>query len=131
MPFGLVRYGVAPDHPEVKVSVYCQLEFYFIENIRLQIVLLVRRELQCLCQNNSLGLNVYLKEHNQRSQLIIFQFQNVISTFTKTSLNDRCSFIGNVQVGQDITVSQLRQMYTAVVLVSKDTAACVVYMFVC
>lgn len=59
VPFGLVRYGVAPDHPEVK---------------------------------------------------------NVISTFTKTALNDRCSFIGNVQVGQDITVSQLRQMYTAVVL---------------
>ncbi|KAJ8318479.1 hypothetical protein KUTeg_003570 [Tegillarca granosa] len=46
VPFGLVRYGVAPDHPEVK---------------------------------------------------------NVIHTFTQTAKNDRCSFIGNVTVGQDVT----------------------------
>lgn len=59
VPFGLVRYGVAPDHPEVK---------------------------------------------------------NVIHTFTQTAKNDRCSFIGNVTVGQDVTVEQLRQAYSAVIL---------------
>ncbi|KAK2193742.1 hypothetical protein NP493_7g07024 [Ridgeia piscesae] len=59
VPFGLVRFGVAPDHPEVK---------------------------------------------------------NVINTFTQTAMNKRCSFLGNVNVGQDISIEQLRQSYTAVVL---------------
>ncbi|KAL3876670.1 hypothetical protein ACJMK2_034475 [Sinanodonta woodiana] len=59
VPFGLVRYGVAPDHPEVK---------------------------------------------------------NVINTFTQTANNDRCSFLGNVQVGKDITVTELLKIYSAVVL---------------
>ncbi|CAI9723310.1 adrenodoxin oxidoreductase, mitochondrial-like [Octopus vulgaris] len=59
VPFGLVRYGVAPDHPEVK---------------------------------------------------------NVINTFTKTASHDRCTFIGNVTVGRDVTIKQLRESYTAVVL---------------
>ncbi|XP_021353200.1 NADPH:adrenodoxin oxidoreductase, mitochondrial-like [Mizuhopecten yessoensis] len=59
VPFGLVRFGVAPDHPEVK---------------------------------------------------------NVINTFTKTAKSERCSFIGNVEVGRDITLQQLRDAYSAVVL---------------
>ncbi|GAB1602424.1 NADPH:adrenodoxin oxidoreductase, mitochondrial-like [Argonauta hians] len=59
VPFGLVRYGVAPDHPEVK---------------------------------------------------------NVINSFTKICSNDRCSFIGNVNVGRDVTIKQLRGAYSAVVL---------------
>lgn len=59
VPFGLVRFGVAPDHPEVK---------------------------------------------------------NVINTFTQTGNNERCSFVGNVTVGQDITVKELQKCYTAVVL---------------
>lgn len=29
VPHGLVRFGVAPDHPEVKVCVYIWLEVYF------------------------------------------------------------------------------------------------------
>ncbi|XP_025405793.1 NADPH:adrenodoxin oxidoreductase, mitochondrial [Sipha flava] len=59
VPFGLVRYGVAPDHPEVK---------------------------------------------------------NVINTFTKTASNDHFRFIGNVTLGRDITLAQLKQSYNAVVL---------------
>uniref|UniRef100_A0A8D0EEM0 NADPH:adrenodoxin oxidoreductase, mitochondrial n=1 Tax=Salvator merianae TaxID=96440 RepID=A0A8D0EEM0_SALMN len=59
VPFGLVRFGVAPDHPEVK---------------------------------------------------------NVINTFTQTAHSDRCSFYGNVTVGKDITVEELRKAYHAVVL---------------
>lgn len=59
VPFGLVRFGVAPDHPEVK---------------------------------------------------------NVINTFTQTAKNERCSFIGNVTVGTDVTLAELRKAYTAVVL---------------
>ncbi|PVD38445.1 hypothetical protein C0Q70_01060 [Pomacea canaliculata] len=59
VPFGLVRFGVAPDHPEVK---------------------------------------------------------NCINTFTQTAHNERCCFLGNVEVGKDLTVSDLTQAYTAVVL---------------
>ncbi|XP_076856100.1 NADPH:adrenodoxin oxidoreductase, mitochondrial isoform X2 [Brachyhypopomus gauderio] len=59
VPFGLVRFGVAPDHPEVK---------------------------------------------------------NVINTFTQTAQNERCYFHGNVNVGTDISVKELKESYHAVVL---------------
>ncbi|XP_048757810.1 NADPH:adrenodoxin oxidoreductase, mitochondrial-like isoform X2 [Ostrea edulis] len=59
VPFGLVRFGVAPDHPEVK---------------------------------------------------------NVIHTFTTTARNERCTFMGNVEVGKDVFVEDLQRAYTAVVL---------------
>ncbi|NWH65005.1 ADRO protein, partial [Geococcyx californianus] len=59
VPFGLVRFGVAPDHPEVK---------------------------------------------------------NVINTFTQTARSERCAYYGNVTVGRDVTVAELRQAYHAVVL---------------
>ncbi|XP_042363904.1 NADPH:adrenodoxin oxidoreductase, mitochondrial [Plectropomus leopardus] len=59
VPFGLVRFGVAPDHPEVK---------------------------------------------------------NVINTFTQTAKHSRCSFYGNVNVGKDVSVEELKQAYHAIVL---------------
>ncbi|XP_015599436.1 NADPH:adrenodoxin oxidoreductase, mitochondrial isoform X4 [Cephus cinctus] len=59
VPFGLVRFGVAPDHPEVK---------------------------------------------------------NVINTFNKTAQNPRFQFLGNVNVGSDVTVEQLKENYHAVIL---------------
>ncbi|XP_076233204.1 NADPH:adrenodoxin oxidoreductase, mitochondrial-like isoform X2 [Calliopsis andreniformis] len=59
VPFGLVRFGVAPDHPEVK---------------------------------------------------------NVIHTFEKTASNPRFQFIGNVNVGKDVTIKQLQEIYHAVLL---------------
>ena len=45
-------------------------------------------------------------------------FQNCINQFTATAQNKRCSFIGNVNVGKDVKVSELLQSYDAVVLVS-------------
>jgi adrenodoxin-NADP+ reductase len=59
VPFGLARFGVAPDHPEVK---------------------------------------------------------NVINTFTQTAGHERCQFLGNVSVGSDVGLEDLRRAYTAVVL---------------
>ena len=59
VPFGLVRYGVAPDHPEVK---------------------------------------------------------NVENTFTQTARDARVRFVGNVAVGSDVKVAELRRLYDAVVL---------------
>lgn len=60
VPYGLVRFGVAPDHPEVK---------------------------------------------------------NVIHTFEKTASNPRFQFIGNVNVGKDVTIKELQEIYHAVLLV--------------
>jgi len=59
VPFGLVRYGVAPDHPDVK---------------------------------------------------------NVINTFTNVAKSGRLNFVGNVSVGRDIELKELRKAYHAVVL---------------
>ncbi|CAN8002892.1 unnamed protein product [Ixodes hexagonus] len=59
VPFGLVRFGVAPDHPEVK---------------------------------------------------------NVVHTFTNIAKNPRCHFYGNVRLGLDISLADLRKAYHAVVL---------------
>ncbi|KAF5276889.1 hypothetical protein FQA39_LY06440 [Lamprigera yunnana] len=59
VPFGLVRFGVAPDHPDVK---------------------------------------------------------NVIHTFTKTAENPNVRFIGNVNLGTDVTLKQLRAAYDCVLL---------------
>ncbi|XP_023023088.2 NADPH:adrenodoxin oxidoreductase, mitochondrial [Leptinotarsa decemlineata] len=59
VPFGLVRFGVAPDHPEVK---------------------------------------------------------NVINTFTKTAENPNIRFIGNVNLGRDITLEELRNAYHIILL---------------
>ncbi|XP_047543132.1 NADPH:adrenodoxin oxidoreductase, mitochondrial isoform X2 [Vanessa atalanta] len=59
VPFGLVRYGVAPDHPEVK---------------------------------------------------------NVINQFTKFAQQTNVNFYGNITLGEDINLLQLRQHYDAVLL---------------
>eukprot|EP00252_Welwitschia_mirabilis_P012047 TRINITY_DN26790_c0_g1_i1.p1 TRINITY_DN26790_c0_g1~~TRINITY_DN26790_c0_g1_i1.p1 ORF type:complete len:482 (-),score=111.44 TRINITY_DN26790_c0_g1_i1:39-1484(-) len=58
-PFGLVRYGVAPDHPETKV---------------------------------------------------------VTNQFSRIFENERCSFFGNVSLGKDVHLSELRKLYHVVVL---------------
>ncbi|XP_057662422.1 NADPH:adrenodoxin oxidoreductase, mitochondrial [Diorhabda carinulata] len=59
VPFGLVRFGVAPDHPEVK---------------------------------------------------------NVVNTFTKVAENPCVRFLGNVKLGTDVTLKQLRDAYHVVLL---------------
>lgn len=41
-----------------------------------------------------------------------------MNTFTQTAKLSRCSFYGNVNVGKDVSVEELRQAYHAVVLVS-------------
>ena len=59
VPYGLVRYGVAPDHPEVK---------------------------------------------------------NVINTFNKTASNPKFNFYGNINLGTDVSLEELRNVYNIVVL---------------
>lgn len=60
VPYGLVRFGVAPDHPEVK---------------------------------------------------------NVINTFSKIAKDSRVKFLGNVNVGKDVSIKELKEHYHAVLLV--------------
>lgn len=43
--------------------------------------------------------------------------QNVTKTFGQTARSERCKYYGNVAVGRDVTVAELRQAYHAVVLV--------------
>lgn len=42
--------------------------------------------------------------------------QNVINQFTSLAGDPRLSFLGNVRVGQDVGLSELRALYNAVVL---------------
>lgn len=58
-PYGLIRFGVAPDHQKTK---------------------------------------------------------KVSRAFEKTALSERCHFFGNVEVGRDVSLVELREMYDAVVL---------------
>ncbi|HEX5131642.1 MAG TPA: NADP oxidoreductase [Candidatus Krumholzibacteria bacterium] len=60
-PFGLVRYGVAPDHPKIK---------------------------------------------------------NIISRYEKTAALPGFAFFGNVEVGRDISIAELRRFYDAVLFAS-------------
>lgn len=42
--------------------------------------------------------------------------QIVINQFSRAALNDRCSFFGNVSVGTNVSLSELREIYHVVSL---------------
>ncbi len=44
--------------------------------------------------------------------------QNCINQFTSLAQSGKCRFFGNVRVGEDVSVSTLRSLYHAVVMVS-------------
>lgn len=45
------------------------------------------------------------------------EVKNVINTFTKTAENPRVRFFGNLTLGKDFTLDELRNKYHAVILV--------------
>ena len=47
------------------------------------------------------------------------EVKNVINTFTKTAKSPKLRFVGNVKLGQDLSLQELRDAYHAVVLVSR------------
>lgn len=53
------------------------------------------------------------------------EVKNVINTFHKTAMNPRVQFIGNVNVGRDVTINQLQEIYHAVLLVSNMASLCI------
>ncbi|MGH0118530.1 UNVERIFIED_CONTAM: hypothetical protein FKN15_015208 [Acipenser sinensis] len=91
VPFGLVRFGVAPDHPEVKSHKGVQVDVF--EKLPVPFGLV------------RFGV---APDHPE--------VKNVINTFTQTARQDRCGFYGNVTVGSDVTVEELKQAYHAVIL---------------
>lgn len=46
------------------------------------------------------------------------EVKNVINSFTKVGSDPRVQFIGNVSLGSDVKLADLRRAYDAVVLVS-------------
>lgn len=114
VPFGLVRFGVAPDHPEVKVG---------LSGLRAGLWRLDPRPSGGMPYGTlwgeggtATGPGAAPPSNPSHSG----PRQNVINTFTRTAHSDRCAFHGNVVVGRDVTVQELRDAYHAVVLVSAD-----------
>lgn len=46
------------------------------------------------------------------------EVKNVINTFSKVAENPRVRFIGNLSLGRDVSLHDIRNAYNAVVLVS-------------
>jgi len=93
-PFGLVRSGVAPDHPEVK-------------NVENDFVALMQK----LNENKKDRVkeedkNILSKNNNHE------QCNDNLNTRIQTSME----FRGNVHVGKDISLDELRDLYDVVIL---------------
>lgn len=89
VPYGLVRYGVAPDHPEVKVS-------------RLSML--------------NLGAFHKILTHN-------VDLQNCEEKFAAVASSPNFNFIGNINVGGELSLSSLTHHYNAILFAygaSKD-----------
>ena len=52
------------------------------------------------------------------AKCLVHFFQNCINQFIATAQSDRCSFIGNVDIGKDVKIAEMLQAYDAVVMVS-------------
>ncbi|XP_030683694.1 NADPH:adrenodoxin oxidoreductase, mitochondrial isoform X4 [Nomascus leucogenys] len=130
VPFGLVRFGVAPDHPEVKVGVSGPGGWGLETLVKmrragrlpgwmtgLHAVCADATQLPSWGQSGEGGADMVPgaaspsnPSHSRGT------WQNVINTFTQTAHSGRCAFWGNVEVGRDVTVPELREAYHAVVL---------------
>lgn len=74
VPYGLIRFGVAPDHPEVKVAV------------------------------------------NVTASMMLTYVQQAQEAFEQIARTPNFAFFGNVQVGSDVTLEDLKAAYHVVVL---------------
>lgn len=55
--------------------------------------------------------------------------KNVINTFTNIAKSGKLHFVGNVTIGKDVTLSDLRSYYHVVVLVKFQTILLVYFLF--
>ncbi|KAJ6799356.1 NADPH:adrenodoxin oxidoreductase, mitochondrial isoform X1 [Iris pallida] len=116
-PFGLVRSGVAPDHPETKTvwrrtyvaqaQIWCDAEHGdMVANLP------CLTYLECPCR---------IQHGNDMDRMPIlecpcFLGQIVINQFSRVATSERCSFFGNVTLGSAVSLSELRRIYDVVVL---------------
>lgn len=110
VPFGLVRYGVAPDHPEVKVSHLSHIDCSFLPNLisSLGDTLLYDMPCQILCR---------------KRRALTSRLQNCQDKFTEVASSPNFNFIGNIKVGQDVPLKTLANHYHAILFAygaSKD-----------
>lgn len=89
-PFGLVRSGVAPDHPETKVG---------RPNVKVV---------------HSASSSSSANRHCRATTRPICQLQNVEHQFTGVAQDPRTTFIGNVKVGRDVQLPELQSLYSGV-----------------
>ncbi|KAF5919467.1 hypothetical protein HPG69_006067 [Diceros bicornis minor] len=129
VPFGLVRFGVAPDHPEVKVGLSGRGQGFGDfgqgeEGREAPWLHGMTPGPLCGCHLGSMlgmlwgggGTSMVPGAAPPSNPSHSGAWQNVINTFTQTARSDRCAFHGNVVVGRDVTVPELREAYHAVVL---------------
>lgn len=57
--------------------------------------------------------------------------QIVINQFSRVALNERCSFFGNVLLGSDVNLSELREIYDVVSFIRSDGSRCNSYFLIC
>ncbi|XP_039596539.1 NADPH:adrenodoxin oxidoreductase, mitochondrial isoform X2 [Polypterus senegalus] len=55
-------------------------------------------------------------EPKRQRKTFTIQEKNVINTFTQTAHLERCEFFGNVTIGSDITMEELKMAYHAVIM---------------
>ncbi|WVZ25512.1 hypothetical protein V8G54_004056 [Vigna mungo] len=124
-PFGLVRSGVAPDHPETKGDPFWLqgsgevkevLSYAVLWLFRCFGVVVVKKEnsAESLIKPN-LCNHVFTHSHIELSLPENLQ-QIVINQFSRVAQQERCSFFGNVTLGSSISLSELRELYHVVVL---------------
>ncbi|OIW10003.1 hypothetical protein TanjilG_32743 [Lupinus angustifolius] len=116
-PFGLVRSGVAPDHPETKlpyegeggeevVSFGYSYILKFLENKREAI-----EGFGCV-----VVYNFFFRVTSMSLGYLENLQQIVINQFSRVAQHERCSFFGTVTLGSSISLSELRELYHVVVL---------------
>ncbi len=93
-PFGLVRSGVAPDHPETKARCFASSH--------------------ACCQDLHACGAAWIATHVLGMLTLMHAAQNVINQFTRLGQDPRVRFLGNVAVNADISLQELRRHYHAV-----------------
>lgn len=123
-PFGLVRSGVAPDHPDTKVRFPPSKRWppAFSSSPSLCLIccdILLPAYVLLLyllgLRSSTGGQKAQQPTHSERRGAA---GQNVINQFTALGRDPRVSFLGNVAVGRDIQLPDLRSFYNAVRLAS-------------
>ena len=86
---------------------------------------LAEEAIECLCSFLTIPGNFFhgtprlLCQNFHKFHKRSYFLQNCINQFTATAQSDRCSFIGNVNIGKDVKIAEMLQVYDAVVMVSR------------